>query len=402
MTNYCRHCKEKLIHQVIDLGHQPPSNAYKNKVDLDKKESTYPLRLYVCHSCWLVQIPEYASACDLFTDDYAYFSSTSTSWSLHAKKFVEEVISNLGLDKNSNVLEIASNDGYLLKNFVDKEIPCVGIEPTKACANASRLKGIRTIEEFFSTSFAEKLSQINKFDLIIANNVLAHVPDINDFVRGIATTLKRDGFVSIEFPHLLSLIKFNQFDTIYHEHYSYFSLSVVQKIVNKFGLDVVDVEELITHGGSLRVWLRHSYNYPKSKNVERILGKEKLFGLENLKIYDDFQEKSLKIKSDFIRYVLTLRDSNLPVIAYGAAAKGNTLINYAGIKNDLIDFIVDKAISKQGKYMPGSNIPIFSDKYLENFETKELIVFPWNLIEELKIQLKKYTLVTFIPRLSKW
>ncbi len=402
MTKFCRHCNSTLNHEVIDLGHQPPSNAYLTKQDLQNHEITYPLKVFVCKSCWLVQIPSYTKPAELFTDDYAYFSSTSRSWSLHAKKFVYESIKKFKLNHKSNVLEIASNDGYLLKNFVDQKIPCLGIEPTKACAEASRKKGINTIEEFFTINFAKKMREERTFDLIIANNVLAHVPDVNNFMKAISIVLNQDGIVSIEFPHLLQLLKNNQFDTIYHEHYSYFSLKVVEKIAIQNGLCVVDVQELSTHGGSLRVFLKLFSKSFKSKNVEEVIRKENYFDLENIQSFDNFQNNSLKIKYNFLNYLLKRKDAKKLTVGYGAAAKGNTLINYAGVKSDLIDFVVDRAVSKQGKYLPGSHIPIVSEEKLTRNEINDLIVFPWNLIEELKIQLKNYELTTFIPNLKKW
>ena len=252
MTHACRHCGTPLGHTVIDLGNQPPSNAYLSVEELSTPETTYPLQVYVCTSCWLVQLPAHASADELFTADYAYFSSTSSSWCAHAKRFVADAVDRLCLGENSRVVELASNDGYLLQYFQGLGIPCLGIEPTRATAEASRAKGIETLERFFGLSLAKEL---DKADLIVANNVLAHVPDINDFMQGIAFLLKPKGRVSIEFPHLLRLLEGNQFDTIYHEHYSYLSLGVVERIANSCGLSVVDVEELPTHGGSLRVWL---------------------------------------------------------------------------------------------------------------------------------------------------
>jgi SAM-dependent methyltransferase len=387
---------------MIDLGHQPPSNAYLDRENLNKPENYYPLKVFVCTSCWLVQIPEYANAEKLFNDDYSYLSSTSQSWSLHAKEFAYYVIKKLDLNEKSSVLEIASNDGYLLKHFVKHKIPSIGIEPTKICANLSRKKGIDTREEFFNLRLAEKLAEEKKFDLIIANNVLAHVPDLNDFIKGIHKVLKPDGFVSIEFPHLLQIIRNNQFDTIYHEHYSYFSLNVVKRIVSEYGLEVVDVEELTTHGGSLRVWLGHYGKFNKSKNIEKIISEETQSELENLNAYSKFQENAYKIKASFLKYLISKKESNTRVIGYGAAAKGNTLINYCGVKNDLIEFVVDRALSKQGKFLPGSHIPIVSEEKLTNLKTKELIIFPWNLINELKIQLKDFDLITFIPNIKKW
>ena len=384
------------------MSNQPPSNAYICRENLDKSEIYHPLKVYVCESCWLVQIPEYANAKDLFTDEYAYFSGVSSSWNMHAKRFVLDSIKNLKLDKTTNVLEIASNDGYLLQNFKGTDIPFLGIEPTKSCAKVSKEKGIDTREVFFTSSYAEALKEEKKFKLIIANNVLAHVPDINDFLKGISIILENRGYVSIEFPHLLELIKNNQFDTIYHEHYSYLSLKVVKKIASQYSLEVVNVEKLSTHGGSLRVWLRFKGICAVSKNVDNVLNEEKAFNLENLNVYENFKEKTNKVKYVFLNYLLKKKELNERVIAYGAAAKGNTLLNFAGVKSDLIEFVIDKAPIKQGKYLPGSHIPIVSPEVLNNGNFNELIVFPWNIIGEIKKQLNEYKLITFIPEYKTW
>ena len=402
MIKYCRHCNNALNKEFLDLSNQPPSNAYICRENIDKSEIYHPLKVYVCESCWLVQIPEYANAKDLFTDEYAYFSSVSSSWNMHAKRFVIDAIKNLNLDKTTNVLEIASNDGYLLQNFKGTDIPFLGIEPTKSCAKVSKAKGIETREVFFTSSYAEALKEEKKFKLIIANNVLAHVPDINDFLKGISIILEKRGYVSIEFPHLLELIKNNQFDTIYHEHFSYLSLKVVRKISSQYNLEVVDVEKLSTHGGSLRVWMRFKGLCAISKNVASVLNEEKAFNLENINVYQNFKEKVNKVKYEFLNYLLKKKEFNERVIGYGAAAKGNTLLNFAGVKADLIEFVIDKAPIKQGKYLPGSHIPIVSPEILNNGDFKELIVFPWNIISEIKKQLNEYKLITFIPKYRTW
>ena len=277
MSHCCRHCGSPLVHEVIDLGHQPPSNAYLTEEQLALPEITYPLKVFVCSNCWLMQLPAHAAADQLFTPDYAYFSSTSSSWCAHAKSFVTQAIDRLGLDKSSHVVELASNDGYLLQYVKQQGIPCLGIEPTHATAEAARAKGIETLEEFFGIDLAEKLA---KADLIVANNVLAHVPDINDFVAGIKCLLKPDGQASIEFPHLLNLLQGNQFDTIYHEHYSYISLKVVQRIAKAAGLQVVDVEQLQTHGGSLRIWLAHQGHVDEDESVSEVIALEDAASLD--------------------------------------------------------------------------------------------------------------------------
>ena len=325
MSHSCRHCGAPLENTVIDLGHQPPSNAYLTKEQLLESETVYPLQVYVCTNCWLMQVPAHATAEELFTANYAYFSSTSSSWCAHAKRFVERAVERLGLGEDSQVVELASNDGYLLQYVQQLGIPCLGIEPTRTTAEAARAKGIKTLERFFGLSLAEELPPA---DLVVANNVLAHVPDINDFVAGIACLLKPKGQASIEFPHLLRLLEGNQFDTIYHEHYSYLSLRTVQRIAAANGLEVVDVEQLPTHGGSLRVWLsKHGVTVP-NPSVDALLAVEAAAGLESLSAYSDFQSRAEKVKHALLEFLLRAKQDGQRVLGYGAAAKGNTLLNY--------------------------------------------------------------------------
>lgn len=397
MIHFCRHCQSELEHTVIDLGHQPPSNAYLTSEQLNLPEVTYPLKVFVCDSCWLVQLPAHAEAEKLFTADYAYLSSTSISWCSHAKSFVENAIERLCLGANSHVIEIASNDGYLLQYFQEKGIPCIGIEPTRATAKEAIAKGITTIERFFSLSLAEELE---KADLIVANNVLAHVPDINDFVSGIAKLLKPQGRASIEFAHLLQLLNGNQFDTIYQEHYSYLSLRIVQRISAWAGLDVVDVEQLSTHGGSLRVWLAIEGAEEPTAMVKTVLDKEKQAGLEGIKPYLGFQQKAESSKFGLLEFLLEAKQRGEQVLGYGAAAKGNTLLNYAGIMEDLLPAVADRAVSKQGKFLPGSHIPVISPEQLRIENPNVVLVIPWNLIQELKSQLNFSVLVTAIPKIK--
>lgn len=400
MTSFCcRHCSSPLEEPILDLGHQPPSNAYLTLEQTYQAEYYLPLKVFVCTNCWLVQLPAYAQAHELFTDDYAYFSSTSISWCKHASDFANEVISRLNLSKESRVVEIASNDGYLLRNFVRQNIPCVGIEPTRATAEAAISQGVPTIQKFFGSSLAEDLE---KADLIIANNVLAHVPDINDFIKGIGKLLRPHGYAVIEFPHLYHLIQDAQFDTIYHEHYSYLSLGIVSRIASNFGLQVCDVEELSTHGGSLRVWLCHTHFTSISNNVQRVLDKENKAGLTSLNAYKPLQKKAEVAKYQLIKYLINSKQSGKRLLAYGAAAKGNTLLNYSGIKSDLIPYVIDRASSKQGKYLPGSQIPIVSEEILETYKPDNILLLPWNLIDEVKSQLPGYELVTAIPNLKQW
>jgi SAM-dependent methyltransferase len=403
MSHPCRHCGSPLSQEVIDLGHQPPSNAYLTAEQLLGPEITYPLKVYVCSSCWLVQLPAHAAAEELFTADYAYFSSTSTSWCAHAERFVTAASERLGLGTESMVVELASNDGYLLQYVQQRGIPCLGIEPTRATAEAARAKGIETIERFFGVALAEELEPA---DLVVANNVLAHVPDINDFVAGIARLLKPAGRASIEFPHLLRLLAGNQFDTIYHEHYSYLSLRVVQRIAATAGLSVVDVEELPTHGGSLRVWLAHQGAAEPSAAVAAVLAAEAAAaggaGLESSQAYADFQQRAEAAKHGLLEFLLSAKRQGKQVLGYGAAAKGNTLLNYAGVKPDLLAAVADRAPSKQGKWLPGNHIPVISPEQLAARKPDALLVLPWNLIGELRQQLPGQELVTAIPKLQVW
>jgi len=399
MSHHCRHCGSPLSQEVIDLGHQPPSNAYLTPEQLALPEISYPLKVFVCMSCWLVQLPAHAAAEELFTADYAYFSSTSSSWCAHAERFVQEAVQQLGLGPESLVVELASNDGYLLQYVQQRGIPCLGIEPTRATAEAARAKGIKTLERFFGVELAE---QLEPADLVVANNVLAHVPDINDFVAGIARLLKPEGRASFEFPHLLRLLDGNQFDTIYHEHYSYLSLRVVQRIANPAGLDVVDVEELPTHGGSLRVWLAHSGAAVSTAAVDMVLAAEAAAGLETLTAFAGFQQLAEAAKHSLLSFLLQAKREGKRVCGYGAAAKGNTLLNYAGVRADLLSAVADRAPSKQGKLLPGSHIPVISPEQLAAEAADALLVLPWNLIEELSQQLPDTELVTAIPELRHW
>ena len=395
----CRHCGSPLQHQVIDLGHQPPSNAYLRPEQLALPEITYPLQVFVCTSCWLVQLPAHAAAEELFTADYAYFSSTSSSWCAHAERFVATAVERLALGPQSQVVELASNDGYLLQYWQQRGIPCLGIEPTHATAEAARAKGITTIERFFGVALA---SELEPADLVVANNVLAHVPDINDFVAGIARLLKPTGRASIEFPHLLRLLAGNQFDTIYHEHYSYLSLRAVVRIAAAAGLDVVDVEELPTHGGSLRVWLAQQGAAEPTAAVAAVLAAEAAAGLETLDAFAGFQQRAEAAKHGLLEFLLQAKYEGRRVLGYGAAAKGNTLLNYAGIRADLLPAVADRAASKQGKLLPGSHIPVISPEKMAAQSPDALLVLPWNLIDELRQQLPGYELVTAIPELPNW
>ena len=399
----CRHCKESLIFEMINLGKSPASNSYLNITELDHSEKFYPLTVYVCKNCFLAQVPEYKSHQEIFNNEYAYFSSYSNSWLEHVFRYVEDITLELGLTQESFVTEIASNDGYLLKNFIDKKIPCLGIEPTQNTALEAQKKGIETITEFFSLEHSKKLQ---KSDLIICNNVLAHVPDINDFIKGLKNLLLPKATITIEFPHLLSLIKYFQFDTIYHEHYSYLSLYSTKRIFEKFGLTIYKVVSLSTHGGSLRVFVCHVENKnPIDKSVNDILNLELKFGLNNLKTFEKFKIDVFNLKHQALNFLFQEKKKNKKIIAYGAAAKGNTFLNYCGIGSEFIDFVVDRSKFKQGKYLPGNNIPIVSEEKLIDHKPDYIIILPWNLTEEIIQQLsyaKKWgcLFVTFIPKLK--
>ena len=408
MNKYlCRHCSAKLTTQVLDLGHAPPSNSYILPEQLNKPELTFPLRLRICEECWLLQTEDYTDASLLFDHNYAYFSSTSQSWLEHAKDFVFEMVSRLGLSSTSHVLEIASNDGYLLRNFIDRKIPCLGIEPTKSTAIVAEQLGIPVERSFFDSKLAEKLAKSGKLsDLVIANNVLAHVPDINDFCLGLAKVLKPNGVLSVEVPYLVNLIRSCQFDTVYHEHFSYFSFHTINKIFAKHGLKVFDVEKIGTHGGSLRVFAcLEKANYQRTEQCIRLEEIENQFGIKHVSFYSNLQEQSENIKDSFIRFLIDAKAEGKSVAAYGAAAKGNTLLNFAGIRPDLIRCVFDAAAAKQGKFLPGSHIPILSPKELSSEYFDYIVILPWNLSDEISIALSKVIkpntfFVTAIPEIK--
>jgi 2-polyprenyl-3-methyl-5-hydroxy-6-metoxy-1,4-benzoquinol methylase len=381
----CRHCDHPLVHVFLDLGFAPPSNAFLSAEALKTPETYFPLKLYVCDQCWLVQTEDYARAEELFSSDYAYFSSVSQTWLTHAAHYTEAITRRLGLGKNSFVVEVASNDGYLLKNFVQLGIPCLGIEPTASTAQAAEALGIPVLREFFSKAFATKLAtQHGKVDLVLGNNVYAHVPDINNFTAGLEAILKDDGVVTLEFPHLQRLIEDNQFDTVYHEHFSYLSLHTVQQIFFRNGLRVWDVEHLETHGGSLRVYgCRKDASHVCTDAVGHVLADEKLAGMQSLALYNSFQLRADKVKNDLLAYFVEQKRLGKTVAAYGAAAKGNTLLNYAGVKHDLLSFVCDAAPSKQGRFMPGSHIPIMPPEALFDKRPDIVVILPWNIKNEV-------------------
>lgn len=386
----CRHCNKDLTHTFVDLGSAPPSNSYLKKEDLCKPEPWLPLRVLVCDDCWLVQTEDFAEAEDLFTEDYAYFSSFSTSWLAHAEEYVDIMTDRFQLNESSHVIEVASNDGYLLQYVLKRGISCLGIEPTRSTAEASREKGIPTEESFFGIEPATRLRNEGKSaNLMVANNVLAHVPDINDFVSGFKILLKENGVVTFEFPHLMELIRNNQFDTIYHEHYSYLSLSSVKKIFETNGLSIFSVQKLPTHGGSLRVFAQRADT--GVRNVESVRGEvlqeEEDFGLRSTSAYKGFQDKVEKVKNDLLVFLLDCRTRGKKVLAYGAAAKGNTLMNYAGIRSDLVSHVIDRNPNKQSKCMPGSRINIVGEDIIRAEKPDYVVILPWNLEKEIQKQL---------------
>ncbi len=386
----CRHCLNKLTLSFVDLGTAPPSNSYLNKKQLHSSEAWYPLHVLICKQCWLVQTEDYNDANELFTDDYAYFSSFSTSWLEHSRLYASAMLERFALNEKSLVVEVAANDGYLLQYFQKLNINCLGIEPTKSTAMAAEAKGIKIIHEFFSLNLAENMLRENQCaDLMIANNVLAHVPDINDFTQGFTKILKPQGVATFEFPHVLHLVEKLLFDTIYHEHYSYLSLRSVHQIFEKAGLQIFDVEEYPTQGGSLRVFAqrRDTGKAPVNNSVAKILDREERAGLFKEETYINFQRLVEKSKNNFLKFLIKAKDEGKTVGAYGAAAKGNTLINFAGVRVDLIPWIADRNPDKQNKYIPGGRIPIVSEDYLKRDKPDYVILIPWNLKTELTAQL---------------
>lgn len=404
----CRHCQQVADLPLIDLGASPPSNAYLTPVTMRRPEKWFPLKVVVCQHCWLVQAEAYSRAAELFDEEYAYFSSFSDQWLRHARTYVDRMSEELSLGRDSMVVEVASNDGYLLQFVQQKNIPCLGVEPTASTAAASRARGIHTHEEFFGVPLAQRLKQQGfSADLMAANNVLAHVPDINDFVKGFETLLKPSGVATFEFPHLLNLIEQGQFDTIYHEHFSYLSFSTVREIFAQNGLNVFDVEEYPTHGGSLRVYAQRSTTGTRdiSESVGRLIAKERTSGVQTAGFYSDFQARAEIIKNDLVLFLLNAKAAGKKVAGYGAAAKGNTLLNFAGIRSDILTFVVDKNPNKQGKFLPGSRIPVLSPEALDTLHLDYLLILPWNLQKEIieqniSLRNRGTKFVTAVPKLT--
>jgi 2-polyprenyl-3-methyl-5-hydroxy-6-metoxy-1,4-benzoquinol methylase len=385
----CRFCGNDKLSEFIDLVNSPASNSYLSKEQLNEPETYYPLKVFVCENCFLVQVDEYKSFDTIFDNNYAYFSSYSTSWLNHCKNYVRRMIERFNLNQKSQVVEIASNDGYLLQYFLPHHIPVLGIEPTKNTAEVAILKGIPCITEFFGVKLAQELSEKGRHaDLLIGNNVLAHVPDINDFVKGLKILLNPEGIITMEMPSLVELVENNQFDTIYHEHFSYLSLTSTKTIFEACGLTIFDVENLPTHGGSLRIYAKQNISKRKIEtSVNEFLDIEKKKGVNTIAYYQEFQQKAEKVKYDLVDFLIQQKLKGKTVAAYGAAAKGNTLLNYCGVKNDLIAFVCDANPHKQNKFLPASHIPIFSEEKIKESKPDFILILPWNLKTEITGQL---------------
>lgn len=399
----CRFCKNPLEHLFIDLGNAPPTNSFRTEEQLDEPEVAYPLRVFVCDKCYLVQVDEHKSHNEIFGDDYVYFSSVSMPWLEHCKEYIRSIIPRFKLNNKSQVIEVASNDGYLLQYFKEKGIPVLGIEPSSNTAKVAIEKGIPTIEKFFGMAVANELVKSGyKADLLIGNNVLAHVPNLNDFVSGLERILAEKGVLTMEFPHLKNLIEMNQFDTIYQEHYSYLSLAVTRQMFKVHGLELFDVEELQTHGGSLRIYAKHKADDTKkiSENVDALERKEIDAGMKTLNYYKGFAPKVDKIKHDLLKFLIVQKELGMITVGYGAAAKGNTLLNYCGIRNDLLDYVADLTPFKQGKYLPESHILVVGEEKLRETKPNNILILPWNFKDTIKKRLeytKEWGANLFVP-----
>ncbi|GJQ22815.1 MAG: methyltransferase [Candidatus Brocadia sapporoensis] len=403
----CRFCATSLKHTFADLGMSPLANSYLNEIQLQQMEPFYPLHVYVCETCYLVQLPVFESPEHIFSD-YAYFSSYSESWLKHAKAYTDLMVGRFGFNSHSQVIEIASNDGYLLQYFKASGVSVLGVEPAKNVAKAARDKGIPTIDKFFGVQTAQELVAEGKSaDLLLGNNVLAHVPNINDFVKGMKIILKPKGVITMEFPHLMQLMDENQFDTIYHEHFSYFSLIVVDKIFTSHGLTLFDVDELPTHGGSLRIYACHveDTSKPIDKRIIDLKDKERALGFTHLEHYFTFSEKMKETKRKILLFLVEAKQCGKSIVGYGAPAKGNTLLNYCGIRTDFIDYTVDRSPHKQNHYLPGTHIPIFNPEKINETKPDYLLILPWNLKEEIMDQMSRIRewggkFVVFIPKVE--
>ena len=388
-ANQCRFCKTELQHVFVDVGMSPLSNRFVSADDLNKAETFYPLKTWLCDHCLLVQLEEFETPAQIF-QDYVCFSSYSESWLQHCSEYVDSISERLALTGDSQVIELASNDGYLLQYFKNKGIPALGIEPASNVAAVARQKGIDTIDEFFGKALAARLcEEQGKADLLLGNNVLAHVPELNDFVAGMKILLKSSGSITMEFPHLLQLMEQCQFDTIYHEHFSYFSFLAVTKIFSAHGLKIYDVDELPTHGGSLRIYACHEQNSDMTVQaaVDKLLAREKAAGLAELDTYLHFTDKVLRCKASLLRLLLAKQEEGCKVVAYGAPAKGNTLLNYCGIRQDLLAYTVDRNPHKQGSFLPGVHIPVYAPEKIMEDKPDFVLILPWNLQQEITTQM---------------
>ncbi|MEO8629774.1 MAG: class I SAM-dependent methyltransferase [Betaproteobacteria bacterium] len=382
----CRFCHAPLEATFADLGMSPISNAFLKREQLNSKESFYPLHAYVCGNCMLVQIEAVEKADHIFNEGYAYFSSFSDSWLEHSRNYVEHMTGRFGYGPSSFVVEIASNDGYLLQYFAQNKIRVLGVEPTANTAEAARKKGVDTLVKFFGVGTAKEIAANNgQADLLLGNNVLAHVPDLNDFVAGMKILLKAGGVITLEFPHLLRLMQENQFDTIYHEHFSYFSFLTVERVFAKHRLTLFDVQQLKTHGGSLRIFARHADDAvkPVTPAVASLLADERKAGLDTLAAYADFAEKVRVTKRKLLQFLIQAKGAGKTVVGYGAPAKGNTLLNYCGVRSDFIDYTVDRSPHKQGMFLPGTHIPIYGPERIKQTRPDYVLILPWNIKEEI-------------------
>lgn len=401
----CRSCQSHVDFELIDLGSAPLSNAYLTAVTLRRPEKWFPLRVLVCESCWLVQAEAYSRAAEIFNDEYAYFSSFSDAWMDHARRYFDEIVDRFDIGDQSFVVEVASNDGYLLQHFVEARIPCLGVEPTASTAMAARSRGVPTLERFFDEQLAQEIVETHgRADIWVGNNVLAHVPDPIGFLRGVNHCLKDTGVATFEFPHLMNLIKMKQFDTIYHEHFAYLSFSTVVRMLSETGLEAFDVQKLTTHGGSLRVFAARVGSRIVGSRVGELLREEQEANMFSRDFYTGFARHAEDVKNQFLSFLLARKCEGKSVVGYGAAAKGNTLLNFAGVKPDLLEFVVDRNPAKQGKYLPGSRIPIVGEEVLKSRRPDYVVVLPWNLAEEIEEQLQyargwNCSFVTAVPHL---
>lgn len=404
----CRFCQHDLSLDLVDLNYSPPSNSFLTAAQLSEPEVTFPLKVQVCDQCWLGQVDEHKHAQEIFGSDYVYFSSFSSSWLAHAKRYVDDIRARLNLGRESFVVEVASNDGYLLQYFKEQNVPCLGVEPTGSTAEVCRAKGIEVIQDFFGERLGAQLPTSHRLaDLILANNVFAHVPDINDFVKGLKLALAPGGTITLEFPHFMQLIQQRQFDTIYHEHFSYLSLYTTQRIFEAHGLCVYDVEQLPTHGGSLRVYGRHAEHTALAVRpaVGELLRKEAELGMQTQAFYRPFARQVVDIKLDLLSFLIEQKRAGKRVMGYGAAAKGNTLLNYAGVLSDLMPSVVDLSPHKVGKFLPGVHIPVVSVDEIKRQRPDYLLILPWNLRDEVQAQhayIREWggRFVTAIPKLE--